>query len=709
MTATANTRGPFRVTVDTGGTFSDFVIFDERTGHYRVLKVPSTPDDPSRAVLNGLDALAQARDGARVPSADVGFFCHGTTVATNALLEGRGARTGLVVTEGFRGIYEAMEQSRPFGPAIFNLDYQKPKLLAPESRTAEVRERVGADGEVRLPVDHASIDRAIAKLESEGVDAVAICFLFSFMNAEHERRVAERLKQRHPEWWVSQSSELLPQIREYYRLSTTVINAYVSPILGRYVDRLQRELDARSVAVGRRFTMQSNGGSSPFATTAERAVATILSGPAGGVTAGVVLAGAAGLDNVITFDMGGTSCDVALIQNGQPVITDRSKIDERHIAVPMLDINTVSAGGGTIAHVDQYGALHVGPQSAGARPGPACYGYAGDRATVTDADVVLGYLNPVSLLGGEFSVDADAARRVIQDTVATPLGVDLLRAADGIVRIVNVKMTEAIKAISTERGFDLRDFSLIAFGGAGPVHACQIALDLGIPRVLVPSAPGATSALGLLMSDVKHDFIRSRLENIEHVSPSSVNEVFASLAEAARTQLWDEGFANADIVLRYFADMRYAGQGYENPVPIDAVPLADGDLARCRSRFDDIHRQCHGHAAPGQPVEIVSYRLEAIGIVPRVELATLEAANDDSARAQTGIRRALFSAVSDVPVDVPVFARDRLRAGHTFRGPAIVEQYDATTVICPGQSVRVDAIGNLLVESMMDLNKERSR
>jgi N-methylhydantoinase A len=345
------------------------------------------------------------------------------------------------------------------------------------------------------------------------------------------------------------------------------------------------------------------------------------------------------------------------------------------------------------------GALHVGPRSAGARPGPACYGLGGTTATVTDADVVLGYLNPVSLLGGAFKVDAEAARRAVRD-VAEPLGVDVLRAADGIVRVVNVKMTEAIKAISTERGFDLRDFSLIAFGGAGPVHACQIALDIGIPHVLVPPAPGATSALGLLMSDVKHDFIRSRLENIENIRPGDVNALFGELAEAATGQLGAEGFARSENVeLRYFMDMRYAGQGYENPVPIDDVPLHEDDLRRYRSRFDDIHRQCHGHAAPGQPVEVVSYRLEAIGRVPRVRLAELEPATDDARSAQIDERLALFTSASEAPIPVPVYARDRLRAGHSFAGPAIIEQYDATTVVCPGQLVRVDTVGNLHIEA----------
>lgn len=684
----------FRVSVDTGGTFSDFVVFDEDTGRYRILKVPSTPDDPSRAVLNGLDLLASQG----VASAAIDFFLHGTTVGTNTLLEERGARTGLAITAGFRGIYETMEQSRPFGRAIFDLLYTKPRLLAPESRTVEVRERVGPRGETRVAIDEASIAQAIERLEAEQVEALAVCFLFAFMNPEHEQRFAEAVRRAHPEWWVSTSSDLLPQVREFFRLSTTVMNAYVAPVVGRYVGRLNEALDAREVAVGRRFTMQSNGGSVPFERTAERAVSTILSGPAGGVTAGIALAAAAGIHDIITFDMGGTSCDVALVRHGQPIVTDRSTVDERHIAVPMLDIKTVSAGGGTLASVDALGALHVGPQSAGAVPGPACYGRGGTQATVTDADVVLGYLEPAGLLGGELAIDTAAAERAVRVGVAEPLRIEVARAAEGIVRIVNVKMAQAIKAISTERGFDLRDFTLVPFGGAGPVHACQIALDLGIRRVLVPPAPGATSALGLLLSDVKHDYLRSRLTNVEEVSAEEANRLFAELAAAAEAQLAAEGFEGQAVRMRYSLDMRYAGQGYENPVPVDEVPLGEGDLPELRARFDAIHRECHGHNAPGQPVEIVSYRLEAYGIVPRIELARLAPAQRSCADdALLGHRPAVFPSLGQAPVQVPVYARDRLQAGHQFDGPAIVEQYDATTVVCPEQRVEVDPIGNLLI------------
>ena len=683
----------YRVATDTGGTFNDFVVFDESTGTYRIMKVPSTPQRPEQALLNGFAALEQ--EG--MPLDRISVFTHGTTVGTNALLEERGARVGLAVTKGFRGIYETMELSRPFGPSVFDLGYTKPSLLAPESRTVEINERVSASGELLQTIDDESIAEAIRCFRAAGVESVAVCFLFSFMNDENEQRLANALRSAEPSWWVTTSSELLPQMREYYRLSTTVINAYVSPVLGRYVARLSSELERMGVAVGRRFTMQSNGGSVPFDRTSDRGVATILSGPAGGVTAAIAIGRAVGIEDIITFDMGGTSCDVALVQNGEPTVSDQNTVDGRHIAVPMLDINTVSAGGGTVAVVDEYGALHVGPQSAGAVPGPAAYGKGGQVATVTDANVVLGYLNPVSLLDGSLAVDAAAAERVIQE-VADALGVELVRAADGIVRIVNVKMAQAIRAISTERGFDLRDFTLVAFGGAGPLHACQIALDLAIPRVLVPPAPGATSALGLLMSDVKHDFVRSRLSDVEDLDAEFANGLFEQMVTAATKQLHQEGFDADGVAFRYFLDMRYSGQGYENPVPVRQLPLTPEDIAQYRRDFDVIHEQCHGHAARDQSVEVVNYRVQAIGLVPPVALPTIPQGDGPVEGALVGSRPAFFPEGAEVgPRDTPVYARAKLGAGHRITGPAIVEQYDSTVVVFPEQTAEVDVYGNLLI------------
>ena len=517
------------------------------------------------------------------------------------------------------------------------------------------------------------------------------------MTPGHEQQVRDAIKARHPEWWVSASSDLLPQIREYYRLSTTVINAYVSPILGRYVRQLEQQLDARGVAVGRRFTMQSNGGSTPLDRTGDQAAGTILSGPAGGVTAGVALATAVGRPSLITFDMGGTSCDVALIQGGLPATTTRSKIGGRDIALQMLDINTVSAGGGTLAWVDAQGALHLGPESAGAVPGPVCYNRGGTTPTVTDADVVLGYLNPLALLGGALAIDAAAARDAVQVKVAGPLGVDLMRAADGIVKVVNVKMAEAIKAISTHRGYDLRDFALVPFGGAGPVHASQIAVDLGIAEVIVPRNPGVLSAQGLMMSNVRHDHIRSRLGPIDGLAEATANGLFEELHVAGRARLREEGFTDEEMTFRFVLEMRYAGQGYELPVPVDALPLLDGALPALRDRFDEIHRRLHGHAAPDQPVEVVNYRVEAIGLVPQVTIPDAEPATGTVEDAVDHRRLALFTSVSPEPFEVPVYDRTKLGPGHRFEGPAIVEQYDATTVVCPEQTVQVDHGGNLRI------------
>lgn len=684
---------PYRLTIDTGGTFSDFLLLDEESGAIRVVKVPSTPDDPARAVLHGLDLLAA--DG--VEPGDIAFFFHGTTVATNALLEERGARVGLLITDGFRGIHEAMEQSRPSGRAIFDLGFEKPALLAPQSRTAEVRERIGSRGQVVRELAEEDVEAAIELLEAEQVEAVAVCLLFSFMNPAHERRVRDLLRTAHPEWRLSVSSDLAPRIREYPRLSTTVINAYVAPVIGRYCEELERRLDERGVAPGRRFTMQSNGGSTPFSGTVGQAVGAILSGPAGGVTAGAALARAVGARDVITFDMGGTSCDVALIADGLPATTTRGVIGGRDVALPMLDINTVSAGGGTIAHVDEQGALHLGPESAGANPGPACYGRGGSLPTVTDADVVLGYLSPTGLLGGSLSIDAAAAERAVVEHVARPLGVDLVRAADGIVTVVNVAMAEAIKAISTHRGFDVRDFTLIPFGGAGPVHACRIAVDLGIRRVIVPPTPGVFSAQGLLLSDVRHDHARSRLEPFDDLTEQDVSDRFGTLLGAAAAELASEGFGPERIDLRSLLEMRYAGQGSELAVPVDRVPLAPGDLARCRVLFDEVHARRHGHAAPDQPVEVVTYRVEATGHVPSVAWLAPERATTPVASACIGRRPALFASLAALPRPVPVYDRARLRSGHRFGGPAIVEQYDATTVVCPEQEVLVDGLGNLVV------------
>src|SRR5580704_6762705 len=582
----------YRVAVDTGGTFSDFVYLNEDTGAVSVGKIPSTPDDPSRAILQGVEALI----GQGVPAGDIGYFCHGTTVGTNALLEGKGVKTGLLVTEGFRGIYEVAEQARPYGTAIFDVMYDKPTMLVPQSLTGEVRERVDFRGNVLVPLDEAALRETLRGLKAKNIEALAVCLLFSFLHPEHEARLREIAREEMPGCDISLSSEILPQIREYYRLSTTVINAYLQPILARYVANLDRRLTGAGVITRQKYIMQSNGGMSTFPAAARTAVTTVLSGPAGGVTAGAAACAMTGLPNIITFDMGGTSCDVALIKNGRPIFSSRGKIEGRDIAVPMMDINT---------------------DSAGAMPGPACYGRGGEAATITDCNLVLGYLSPGNFLGGRMVLDRAKADAAVAG-VAKPLSLDVAAAAEGIVRIIEVKMEEAIKAISTMRGHDLRDFMLLAFGGAGPVHAARMARDLGMAGVIVPLYPGVFSALGLLMSDVKHDYIRSRMTPISALTPGDVNAVFAQLETQARDDLRRDGFADTEIRIERALDLRYAGQGYEVTMACTAEQTTA--LDGLRKAFDAEHKALFGHMAPEEPVEVVSYRVRGVGLVPAVSL-----------------------------------------------------------------------------------------
>lgn len=681
--------GGYRVTVDTGGTFSDFVYLDETTGETSISKVPSTPDDPSRAILSGIDILL----GRGVRPDEVSYFCHGTTVGTNALLEGKGAKTGLLVTKGFRGIYEVGEQARPHGPAIFDILYEKPAPIVLPSLTGEVSERVVHDGSVLTELDEAALRETLAELRGRGVESVAVCLLFSFLYSRHEERIREIVREELPGCEVSLSSEIVPQIREYHRLSTTVINAYLQPVLARYIARLADRLEAAGVKTPQKYIMQSNGGMATFEATAKKGVTTVLSGPAGGVTASVAMARSTGYHDIVTFDMGGTSCDVALIKNGTPVIANRGKVEGRDIAMPMMDINTVSAGGGTIAEVDRFGVLQVGPESAGAIPGPACYSRGGTKPTITDCNLLLGYLSEENFLGGKMRLDAQKARLAMETHVAGPLGMDVLEAAEGIVRIINVKMEEAIKAISTMRGHDLRDFMLLPFGGAGPLHAARIARELGMAGLVVPLHAGVFSAMGLVMSDVAHDYVRSRLTPLDRASASELNATFVGMEAQALADLAEEGFQADRIRVERALDLRYAGQGYELTVPIGALAEA-ADVDAVRSAFDAEHEVMFGHKASGESVEIVSYRVKAVGLVPPVNAKRYRPSGGTLADAFLGRRPVRFDSEN---LDCAVYQRERLDIGLVFAGPAVVEQFDCTTVILPGQEVRVDEFKNLIV------------
>lgn len=679
----------YRVAVDTGGTFTDFVFLREDTGELSIAKRLSTPHDPSVAIMQGVEEFLGACGAPRVS-----YFCHGTTVGTNALLEEKGVRTGLLVTEGFRGIQEVMEQSRPHGPALFDLLYRKPTPLAPQSRTGEVRERVGSRGEVLIPLDEEALRTTLRELRGEDIESIAVCLLFSYLHPAHEQRVRRLVSEELPGCVVSLSSDVLPQIREYARLSTTVVNAYLQPILERYLHTLRPRLVEAGITTAQAYVMQSNGGTATFDKVAEKAAATLLSGPAGGVTAGARLSRMCGVHNIITVDMGGTSCDVALIEGGHPRLTGGGLISGRQVALPSLDIDTVSAGGGTLAVVDAQGVLTVGPDSAGSVPGPACYGRGGARPTVTDADLVLGYLSARSRLGGALALDVDAAARAVQEHVADPLGMDVLDAAKGIVDIVQTQMEEAVKGISTMRGHDLRDFVLVGFGGAGPVHVAAMMEDLHMAGALIPAHPGVLSALGLMMADVQHDYVRSRLEVLDTLSGSDMLAIVDDLSASARADLAEEGFAEDAVEIDCTLEMRYRGQGYEVPVKVSRSLLEDGDVATMRKAFDAEHLDRFGHAAPEEAVEVVSYRVTGRGLVPEMRLLEYEPVGRPSAEAQVDSRPVRFG---DAVVDTPVYARDLLDVGMCFTGPAIIDQEDSTVVVLPGQPVEVDRWRNLRI------------
>ncbi len=680
-----NKNKRFRITVDSGGTFTDFVCFDEQTQKVLTTKVPSTPSDPSQAIIEGVRKLEQLG----VIINEIDFFSHGTTVGTNALLEQKGDPVGLIVTQGMRGIAEVGEQARDYGTRIFDIYYNKPTPLALPRNTYEVDERVDSSGTILKTVQPEQAEQIAIKMKEKGISTVAVCLIFSFMNDENEQQIKKSFHAVYPECNISLSSELLPQIREYPRLSTTVINAYLNPIVSRYICRLDQETHAIGLHTRKKYVMQSNGGVSTFPLATQRSVSTILSGPAGGVVAGKLIGQQAGQKDLITFDMGGTSCDVSLLKDGEVSTSSKTKVEGRDVAVPMLDINTVSAGGGTIAYVNEQNVLVVGPESAGSVPGPVCYGKGGQQITVTDANTILGYLDSKNKLGGDIQIDYKSALKVMEETIAKPLGIPVMEAADGILKIVNVKMEEAIKAISSRKGYDLRDFTLIAFGGAGPVHAGQVALNLGIPRVISPLVPGVTSAVGLLIADVKHDYIKSRLTPLSTLDANEFKRIFDALCKQGEQDLKAEGFADADISIQYALDIRYQGQGYDLKVPLSEADIKQPNTQTIREKFNQLHERLYGHAANDGDAEIVNYRIESIGKLSPVKAISTDGEPQNTPATPSGRRNTYFAAAGG-SVECNIYQRADLVFGNKIEGPAIIEQEDSTTVVFPEQHAVVD-------------------
>ncbi|MDA0652364.1 MAG: hydantoinase/oxoprolinase family protein [Proteobacteria bacterium] len=681
----------YRIGVDVGGTHTDLVASDATTGALRIEKLPSSPDNPARAVLQGLERLIH--DG--IDPGDIEFFAHGTTVTTNALLEGKGAKVGLLINDGYRAICEVQTQARDEANPFDHL-FSRPAPITPPSLTREIGGRIDYAGAELAPLDREAVARAASDLAGQGVRSFAVCYLFSFMNDAHERATAEIIRNTVDGAQVSLSSEVLPRIREWPRYSTTLVNAYLVAVLADYISALSDGLDERDIKTRRRFLMQSNGGVMPLSANAEsQTVHTLLSGPAAGVQGTAYLLGVRqGLRNIVTMDMGGTSCDIAFIQDGTPLEHAEAVVANRIVGVPALDVSTISAGGGSIARVNAAGLLEVGPDSAGAAPGPACYGKGGTLPTVTDADLVSGFLNPGFFLGGEMSLDSAAATAAIDAQVAGPMGVDTQIAAAGIVRVINARMADEIRVQAAKKGVDLTDFTLVPFGGAGPVHAAAVARDLNIGRVLVPESPGAFSAFGLLCADVVHDYIRSDLQAMDGLYPDHVEASFAALEERATSDLRDEGLGDEKALFLREMDLRYAGQGYELRIPLDGIPspVQRNGLEALVERFHERHQEVHGHAARGADVEAVSYRVRAVVAVPKLDITErASVAAGDSVPAGTrsisdGKGNQVMAAIwrrADLPPDKPM------------QGPIIVEQLDSTTVVPPGWSVRCDAYGNL--------------
>ena len=684
----------YRLGVDVGGTHTDLVLADPATGELLIEKVASTPANPSVAVLDGVRRLI----GRGVAPDDIDFFSHGTTVTTNALLEMKGARIGMLITSGFRAIQEVQSQAREGNQ--FELRFRRPAPLVPQRLTREIGGRIDYSGAEIEPLDEGSVRRAVAELRDAGVRSFVVCYIFAYMNPAHERRTAEIIRDALPEAFVSLSSTVLPRIREWPRMSTTLLNAYLEPVLARYATDLDRGLDATGVATPRRFLMQSNGGVMPLGATAGggRTVHTLLSGPAAGVQAsGYVLGQRQGWSRIVTMDMGGTSCDIAFIRDGVPLEVTEGAIAERRLDVPAFDISTISAGGGTIARVSAAKFLSVGPDSAGADPGPVCYGRGGDRPTVTDADLICGYLNPEHLLGGGTPLHRHAAEAAIETAIAEPMRLSPGEAAAGIGRLINARMADEIRVQAARKVIDLAEFTLVPFGGAGPVHAAMVAEELGIRRVLVPPNPGAFSALGLLCSDIVHDYIRSEVRDIGALTPSHAETCFAGLEAQADGDLAKEGLADRERHFIRELDLRYAGQGYEIRTPLDGLetsPMTAAGLAQVQERFHELHQTLHGHSAQDQAIEAVSYRVRVRVPVPKQELPRI--ADRGTARAPDRGRRAI-TFDGRAWHDAPVFWRDELTAA-PIAGPAVIEQFDSTTVLPPGWSARLDGFGNIVAE-----------
>jgi N-methylhydantoinase A len=676
-----------RIAIDIGGTFTDLVAVDDQRQVYRS-KSLTTPDDLSRAIQDCLRIAGVDVSGAE-------FFVHGSTVTINAVLERKGARTGLITTQGFRDVYEIGRGNRPEG---YNLFFKRPVPLVSRDLRLEVNERLYATGEILTPLDENSAAAAIAALKAAGVESVAVCLLHSYANPAHEQRLGELLHQQFPQAYASLSHEILREFREYERTSTTVLNAYVGPLVSRYLAALEKMLGAAGFR-GTFRVMQSNGGVMSAATAKKMPVTMMESGPVAGVIAAGQLGESLDCRQIISFDMGGTTAKASLIKDFHPEVTSSyyvgGYVSGHPMMLPVIDIVEVGNGGGSIAWIDPAGGVKVGPQSAGAAPGPACYGNGGSQPTVTDANLILGRIDPDYFLGSGIRLQPEKAAQAIVEVIGKPLGLSLEDAALGILTIANFNMSLAVRAVSVEKGYDPRDCVLVPSGGGGPLHAGAIARELSVPRVIVPPMPAHFSALGMLLADLKHDYVQTFVRELADTTGVEIAAAFAALEKSAVETLSEEGAAPSQIELRRFLDMRYRGQEYTVPVPITEDLRALMDFGAIRSRFDALHQQHYGHSAPNEPVMMVNLRLSALGrLADRLAPA---AAFREQDRGERGKRAVTFDDAHRA-VACPIYLRSGLKPGDRMDGPAVIEEVGATILLYPGDKMQVQPLGHLAID-----------
>ncbi|MEM7023929.1 MAG: hydantoinase/oxoprolinase family protein [Pseudomonadota bacterium] len=674
-----------RIGIDVGGTFTDFVL-RESNRPARFLKVPSTPDDPARGIVGGLEALLRRE---MLSPDSVMFVGHGTTVATNMIIERRGARVALITTRGFGDVLELGRQARP---NLYDYRIRRPAPLVPSRLRFEISERLAADGAILIPLAEHELEPIVASLKAREVEAVAVCLLHAYRNDAHESRIARGLAEALPDLFVTTSADVNPEFREYERCSTTVLNAYVGPKMRGYLDRLTQGVSDLGIRTSS-YTINSNGGLMSAATVSRQPIRTCLSGPAAGVVGAARLAEAAGFRDLITLDIGGTSTDVALIVGGAPAFTPLRHVAGHPVRTPMVDINVIGAGGGSIARVDRAGGLTVGPDSAGADPGPMAYGRGGREPTVTDAHLVLGRLNPTALLGGDFAIDLEAARAGIAQQIGQPLTLDDAAAAHGIIRILAANIARAVRAIATKRGHELERFTLMAFGGAGPLLAAEVAKVAGLARIFVPVSPGTLCANAMLVSDVSMDFSRSVLSTLDKESWPCIRDSMTAMDGDARSWLATEQIPPERHRLERLVEARYRGQNFELPVPVGDSDL---DLPAIRGRFEQVHRREYGYVIKDGAIEIVTLRTRAVGMIETSATLPVRATEGTPQGVQ---ERDMFVDGEQGWRTVPVYDRTTLAAKQRIAGPAIIEEMSSTTVLLPGQTGSVDELANLVIET----------